>query len=173
MKRQQAHVVSSNKNIIYAHLTGRLHLSKFYSPRSLTTPFVKILHRQTFAPYGISLRVSSSSPIHPLVAYSISDSCQVTMGPCTVYHWYDNILTYHKFLNCCCRCLHKMIQYSSLHNTPSGLRGSSRIQYFILFCPDPTQKKNSGMATRDHHVSVLVSIALFSVYHGKYTRSLI
>ena len=40
--RQQAHIV-----------IGRLHLSKLYSSKSLTTPFVKILHRQTFAPYGI------------------------------------------------------------------------------------------------------------------------
>ena len=45
-KRQQVHAVI--KIIINARLTGRLHSSK-----SLTTPFIKILHRQTFAPYGI------------------------------------------------------------------------------------------------------------------------
>ena len=48
-KRQQAHAVIL---IINTRLTGRLHSSKFYSSKSLTAPFVKILHRQTFAPYG-------------------------------------------------------------------------------------------------------------------------
>ena len=43
----------SDPSIISARLTGRLHSSKFYSSKSLTTPFVKILRHQTFAPYGI------------------------------------------------------------------------------------------------------------------------
>ena len=45
---------SNSKSSIIVRLTGRKkHLSKF-SSKSLITPFVKILHCQTFAPYGIS-----------------------------------------------------------------------------------------------------------------------
>ena len=50
VKWKQAHVV---KYIINACLTGILHSSKFYLSKPLTTPFVKILHHQTFAPYSI------------------------------------------------------------------------------------------------------------------------
>ena len=51
-KRQKAHTVI--EVIINACLTIRLYSSKFYSSKSLTTPFVKILHHQTLAPYGIT-----------------------------------------------------------------------------------------------------------------------
>ena len=51
----------SNRNILLTRLTGRLHSSKFYSSKSLTTPFVKILNYQTFAPYS-SFPVSGISP---------------------------------------------------------------------------------------------------------------
>ena len=45
-----------NANNIIACLTGRQQqLSKNPLPKSLITPFVKILHCQTFAPYGIAL----------------------------------------------------------------------------------------------------------------------
>ena len=44
---------SNSKNIINTCLTGRQqHSSKFSSSKSQVAPFVKILHRQTFVPYG-------------------------------------------------------------------------------------------------------------------------
>ena len=46
---------TNSKSSIIVYLTGRKkHSSKFSLLKSLITPFVKILHRQTFAPYGIS-----------------------------------------------------------------------------------------------------------------------
>ena len=48
-----------NRNILLTHLTGRLHSSKFYSSKSLTTLFVKTLHRQIFAPYGIVFSIDT------------------------------------------------------------------------------------------------------------------
>ena len=46
---------TNSKISIIVRLIGRKkHSSKFSSLKSLSTPFVKILHRQTFAPYGIS-----------------------------------------------------------------------------------------------------------------------
>ena len=48
VKQQQVHAV-----IINRCLTERLYSSKFYLSKSLTTPFITILHRQAFAPYGI------------------------------------------------------------------------------------------------------------------------
>ena len=48
---QQAHVVIEII-ILLTRLTRRLHSSKLYLSKSLTTPFIKILHRQTVALYG-------------------------------------------------------------------------------------------------------------------------
>ena len=49
-------VCSNSRNNIFVCLTGRQqHSSKFSSSKLLITSFVKILHRQTFAPYGIAV----------------------------------------------------------------------------------------------------------------------
>ena len=45
---------SNSKSSIIARLTGgQKDSSKFSSSKLLVTPFVKILHCQTFVPYGI------------------------------------------------------------------------------------------------------------------------
>ena len=51
---QHGHVIIEIYYYYYVltRLTGRLHSSKFYSSKSLATPFVKILHHQTFVPYS-------------------------------------------------------------------------------------------------------------------------
>ena len=54
--------MQKQKYIINARLTARLHSSKFYSSNSLATQFVKILHHQTFAPYGIATDSQGGSP---------------------------------------------------------------------------------------------------------------
>ena len=56
---------SNSKSNINVHLTGRQKdSSNFSSSKSLITLFVKILRRQTFAPYGIVITYVCIHDLH-------------------------------------------------------------------------------------------------------------